>query len=243
MVFYRFPNLARYDAIDHGVFTRSGGCSKGHYGTLNLGLNTGDSTVSVQKNRKKVQAAMDGADLACIHQIHGKDVVVFDGAVSPESLVTADASITDFKGRALMVQVADCQPVLLYDPVKQVVANVHSGWRGSIANILGETLQMMEDRFGCDPSHIESGIGPSLGPCCAEFLNYKNEIPQKFWKYKDRSDHFDFWRISCDQLMAAGILGKNICVSRLCTKCNTDKFFSYRAEGETGRFASVIALV
>jgi copper oxidase (laccase) domain-containing protein len=100
----------------------------------------------------------------------------------------------------------------------------------------------MQQHFGCHPGAILAGIGPSLGPCCAEFINYKAEIPKEFWCYKDPDDHFDFWAISSDQLLNAGVLAKHIESSQICTRCRTDEFFSYRAEKTTGRFAAVIGL-
>jgi len=119
---------------------------------------------------------------------------------------------------------------------------VHSGWRGSIQNIIGRTVEMMKQLFDCNPGLIQAGIGPSLGPCCAEFINYKDEIPKAHWSYKDSNDHFDFWSISRDQLLHAGVPAKNIELSRICTRCRTREFFSYRAEKNTGRFAAVIGL-
>ncbi|MDX2500846.1 MAG: laccase domain-containing protein, partial [Deltaproteobacteria bacterium] len=119
---------------------------------------------------------------------------------------------------------------------------VHSGWRGSIDNIIGRTIEAMQHHFGCHPDAILAGIGPSLGPCCAEFINYKTEIPQEFWRYKDPVDHFDFWAISYDQLLDAGVLAKHIESCQMCTRCRTDEFFSYRAEKTTGRFAAVIGM-
>jgi hypothetical protein len=141
-----------------------------------------------------------------------------------------------------MVKVADCQSVFLYDPFLKVVANVHSGWRGSIKNVIGRAVKAMETEMQCLARHIVAGVGPSLGPCCAEFVNYETEIPKEFWKYKDQSDRFDFWSLSRDQLVAAGVLNENIYLSKMCTKCNPTLFFSYRGEGQTGRFAAVIGL-
>jgi len=100
----------------------------------------------------------------------------------------------------------------------------------------------MQQHFGCHPDAILAGIGPSLGPCCAEFINYKTEIPQEFWRYKDPGDHFDFWAISYDQLLNGGVLAKHIESCQMCTRCRTDDFFSYRAEKTTGRFAAVIGM-
>jgi copper oxidase (laccase) domain-containing protein len=130
----------------------------------------------------------------------------------------------------------------LYEPVRRVVANVHCGWRGSIQNIIGRTVETMARQFGCSPGSIVAGIGPSLGPCCAEFINYKAEIPQAFWKYKDSDHHLDFWSVSRDQLTKAGVASENIETSRICTRCRADEFFSYRTAKITGRFAAVIGL-
>jgi len=160
----------------------------------------------------------------------------------PDVIPECDAMITDIKKRSLVIQVADCQSILMYDPVRQVIANVHSGWRGSIKNIIGRTISVMEKEFDSKPGNIVTGITPSLGPCCSEFVNYKDEIPENFWKYKDGSDYFDFWAISVNQLCDAGVLKKNIYLSEICTRCNTDLFFSFRGEGTTGRFAAVIGL-
>ncbi|MBT8350952.1 MAG: laccase domain-containing protein, partial [Deltaproteobacteria bacterium] len=81
-----------------------------------------------------------------------------------------------------------------------------------------------------------------LGPCCAEFVNYQNEIPEKLWTYKNDSNYFDFWALSSKQLCDAGVLKENIYSSEICTRCNTDLFYSFRGEGITGRFAAVIGL-
>jgi hypothetical protein len=123
-----------------------------------------------------------------------------------------------------------------------VVANIHSGWRGSIGNIIGCTLQKMTAAFGTSAGDLVAGIGPSLGPCCAEFVHYRKEIPRSLWSYKNTDHHFNFWAISHDQLCEAGVSTEHIFASKLCTRCHTDRFFSYRGEGTTGRFAAVIGL-
>jgi len=191
---------------------------------------------------------MDGGDLLSAKQIHGTNVLVFaknkiDGLTANSShTLVGDALVTNIPKKILVVKVADCQSVILYDPIRHVTANVHCGWRGSIKNIIGRTIKTMERQFGCLSEHIVAGISPSLGPCCAEFINYKTEIPGGFWKYKDGSNHFDFWSLSHDQLCDAGVLIENIDTGNVCTKCNTDRFFSFRGEGITGRFAVAIGL-
>jgi copper oxidase (laccase) domain-containing protein len=123
-----------------------------------------------------------------------------------------------------------------------VVAAIHSGWRGSVANIIGRTVAAMVETYGARPERMVAGIGPSLGPCCAEFIHYRQEMPEPLWRYKDDGCHFDFWRLSRDQLRAAGVADRRIETCGLCTRCRTDLFYSYRGEKTTGRFAAVIGL-
>jgi YfiH family protein len=172
------------------------------------------------------------------------DAVVSNPAKSAVmSNLAADAVVTNLARCALVIQVADCQAVMLADPVRNVIANVHSGWRGSIENIIGRCVDVMIHRFGCDPRHILAGISPSLGPCCAQFIHYRQEIPEPLWQYKfpDR-DHFDFWRMSKDQLAEKGVSRHHIFTMSECTRCRPDRYFSYRQAGQTGRFACAIGL-
>ncbi|UCF91772.1 MAG: peptidoglycan editing factor PgeF [Desulfobacterales bacterium] len=247
--FLQFASLAGFSKIRHGVFTRRCGCSQPPFQSLNISRGIGDDARHVAQNRQIIALCLEAGDLVFAQQVHGAQVCVLarddrasNGRSARDRLLVGDSLVTDIPGKFLVIQVADCQSVMLYDPRRQVVANVHAGWRGSIRNIIGQTVQIMENRFGCEPPHLMAGVGPSLGPCCAEFVNYKGEIPPEFWAYKDDRDHFDFWTISSDQLIAAGLDTKNINLSKICTKCNTDMFFSYRGEGTTGRFAAVIGL-
>ena len=97
---------------------------------------------------------------------------------------------------------------------------------------------MVKD-FGCLPENIKAAIGPSLGACCAEFKTYREIFPEHFQKYMVGECNFNFWAISQMQLMKEGIKKESIEISGICTKCRTDIFYSYRGEGETGRFATV----
>ncbi|MDM8525973.1 peptidoglycan editing factor PgeF [Desulfococcaceae bacterium HSG8] len=242
--FFQFPNLIEFPDIRHGIFTRSGGYSQGAYKSLNVSFGVGDEDRAVKQNRGLISKCMDEKALFFVKQVHGTEVVVLSSEeehlshhfLAPSN-ITGDAVITNIPDRVLVIPVADCQAVLIYDPVRHVVANIHSGWRGSVNNIIGKTIRKMEKHFYCKPKDMFAGIGPSLGPCCAEFINYKKEIPETFWKYRNHSDHFDFWAVSKDQLADTGVSRENIYSSGQCTRCNTDLFFSYRGEVTTGRFA------
>ena len=245
VLLYRFESLEPFAEIWHGIFTRRHGSSTEPFESLNVAFGLGDDTSCVKENRRVIARAIGSKDLVYAHQVHGDQVLILNPEKYRESkqvLGTGDALVTDALGKFLTIQLADCQSILLYDAMRRVVANIHSGWRSSIRNIAGRTVHVMQKQFKCRPADIIAGIGPSLGPCCAEFVHYRKEIPEIFWQYKTANDHFDFWQISCDQLAEAGVLRENIEVSNICTRCNTDVFFSYRGEGRTGRFASVIGL-
>ena len=242
--YYQFKLLADVPGLRHAVFTRNRGASIGPYASLNVGMAVGDSPARVAHNRELIRTCLGNGRLQFIEQVHEDAVVIIDpdrpNGISPPP--KGDALISKGIGLTLITQVADCQPVLICDPERSVIANIHSGWRGSTQNIIGRTVAAMVDQYGCRPESLLSGIGPSLGPCCAEFVNFRSEIPPEFWQYKDQRDYFDFWAISRDQLRHAGLVDTHIEVGGLCTRCRTDLFYSYRAEGTTGRFAAAIGL-
>lgn len=245
--YFQFHQLAQRTEIRHAIFTRMGGGSQGACQGLNVGLGCGDDPAAVAANRQMVARAAGGGELVCLQQTHGTAIFSLsrDDArreALEKAVPSADGVVTDAPGRLLLIQVADCQSVMLYDPRRRVVANVHSGWRGSIANILGRVVAVMQERFGCKPETLLAGIGPSLGPCCAEFVHYREEIPEKFWGYRVGQNHFDFWAISRDQLRTAGLPDAQIECSQMCTRCNPHLFFSFRRARDTGRFATVIGI-
>jgi polyphenol oxidase len=247
VVYYQFAGLGEFPELVHQVFSRKGGLSEAPFNGLNVAFSVGDRTEDVQANRRLVAKAGKWRYTVYARQVHGTEILLLPGPETAAAMAactpTGDALITAEPGVALVVQVADCQAIMIYDPARRVVANVHSGWRGSVNDIAGKTVAAMEAHFGCRGRDMVAAISPSLGPCCAEFVNYRSEIPEKFWRYKDDVDRFDFWKISCDQLAAAGLKPGNIHVAGMCTRCSSGHFFSYRGEGRhTGRFAVVIGL-
>lgn len=241
-VYAAFSNLAAYPDIFQAIFTRRADSGD----SLDVSANIGSDMTSVESARKAAKKCMPASELIFLKQIHRSEVVIIKSHNDAKSAAgkppTADAVISKAPGAGLVIQAADCQAVMLYDPVKQAAANIHSGWRGSISNIIGECIKTMQENFSTVPADLAAGIGPSLGPCCAEFTNYKKEIPKSFWVYRDSQNRFDFWQASIDQLKAAGVKEKNIELSNICTMCNPHLFFSYRAEKTAKRFAAVIGI-
>ena len=237
-----FSIMKPYTNLTCKVFTRFGGVSKKPFDSSNVGFGVGDKESDVKKNRELVLKSIGLKDIFYMKQVHKKDVFSLNSKDDLRKRPVCDALITNLKNVGLAVQTADCQAILLYDTKKEVIAAIHSGFKSSIINIISATILKMEKEFNTDPSDIVAGISPSLGFCCAEFINYKKEIPEFFWKYKDSKNHFDFWSISKEQLINAGVKKENIEISNICTKCNSDTFFSYRKANITGRFVSIIGL-
>ncbi|MBW2064496.1 MAG: peptidoglycan editing factor PgeF [Deltaproteobacteria bacterium] len=238
VVYFQFEGLAKA-GLRHAIFTRLGGVSRSPYDTLNVSNECGDDPEHVKKNLGIVRQVFGTKHLISMKQVHGNQVqVVTEDDVSRLSdPIHADALITPVSQVALMVKLADCQGIILFDPIRRVLANVHCGWRGNVLNIIGIAVERMCATFGSKASEIKAAISPSLGPCCGEFVTHEQIFPEEFRSFMLRKNYFDLWEISRRQLMRAGLRDENIEVAGICTRCRTDFFFSYRAEGITGRFA------
>ncbi|MDR1308385.1 MAG: polyphenol oxidase family protein [Deltaproteobacteria bacterium] len=240
--FYAFESLSRFPELRHGVTTRSGPDGR-------------DWSFSFQ-NQPDPREVIANIDAACgalglgpasfVGQVHGARVLVLGPHETyrprePGQVFEGfDALVSGF-GHTLMIRLADCQGLLIYDRASRVLGLAHNGWRGSVQNVAGRTANTMARIFGLDPRGFVACVSPSLGPCCAEFVNYRDELPPEFLDFKDERDHFDFPAITRRQLMAAGLRGENIELSGLCSRCSDD-FFSHR-RGDAGRFALLAGVV
>jgi polyphenol oxidase len=242
--YYRSPMLAALPGVAHGFFTRQGGISTGTYASLNVSPAVGDQPGLAIINQRLLQEALGLAGLASATQVHGGHAAVITAAAQArtEDIPDVDILVTTVIGLGLLIKQADCQAVMLYDPANRVAANVHCGWRGQINNILADAVALLRNRFGSRPQDLYAAIGPSLGPCCAEFINFRQEFPAALWSYQVRPTYFDLWRLSRDQLVAAGLTPERVDVAGLCTRCGVADFFSYRRNRITGRQGAVIAL-
>jgi YfiH family protein len=242
--YFRYPRLSAEHALAHGVFTRWGGVSAPPYHSLNTSYAVGDRPDHVRENLARIHDTIDAQQLIFMKQTHGDNILALHaGHYQVDSCaVTADAVMTDIPGLGLVVKQADCQAVILFDPKKHVVANLHCGWRGLVQNIVGKAVRRLRTKFGCKQYDLLASIGPSLGPCCGEFMGHGDLFPKEFEQFMPRAHFFDFWALTRWQLINSGINDENIELGRICTRCRTDLFYSYRAEGLTGRFATVAML-
>ena len=234
--------------IVHGSVSRYGGESVSPFAGSNISFGVGDDASHVSRNRENIKKRFELDCLVSAHQVHGNTIHQVTEPLSHDCIIDdTDALITNVVGVGLMIGHADCQAVLLYDRVHRAIAAVHNGWRGSVVNIVAATVETMAERYGTNPEQLVAGIGPSLGPCCTEFVHYQEELPQSFQHFRVDENHFDFWEITRSQLLQCGVPGESISCAKICTVCSSD-FFSYRracrnADGVTGRNGSLIALV
>lgn len=189
--------------------------------------------------------------LATVNQVHGDTIVKIDDKnCSASRLLEADGIITDAPGIAVGVETADCVPVLLYDPLRPAVAAVHAGWRSTVKKIVSMAVRIMTKEFGSEPGSMIAAIGPAICPECYEVDEPVMEHVRKtfsFWREISRPRGGDKWsldlvRANMMELVDAGLKRENIHALGICTSCRTDMFYSFRAEGRTGRMLSVIMI-
>ena len=158
-----------------------------------------------------------------------------------------DVLITRQTGIPLVIRIADCASVLLYDPKKRVAANIHAGWRGHTQRVIHKTIQTMHDAYGCDSKDIYTGISPMLGPCCSHFSDPYNELPKFLHEYITEENTVNLWAITEAALMECGVPRAQIENPRVCTFCTPEHFYSYRrARGtphQDRRFGTAIMLL
>jgi len=243
--FLQFPGLSRVEGLRHAVYTRLGGSSRPPYESLNISSLVGDDADRVAENRQRIQQAFGAPRLQEMNQVHGDRILVLKHKQDEPSQCKApavDAAVTTLPGVALMVKQADCQAIVLVERARKAVAVVHCGWRGNVVNLPARVVEEMRFSMGCSPAGMRAAIGPSLGPCCAEFTSYETLFPEHFRRFLVGKNHFDFWEISRMQLIEAGLPKDGIEIAGICTRCRTDLFFSYRGEKTTGRFATLAML-
>ncbi|MFH1942662.1 MAG: peptidoglycan editing factor PgeF [bacterium] len=235
----RFRQLFGNREVCHGLSTRRGGVSDGPYDSLNLGSASGDSKSNVEENRRRFFEAMgiSAEHVAIPGQVHGDRIQrVRDPGHYPET----DGLLTDEENFALVVQVADCLPIYMYDATRRAMGMIHAGWRGTLLSISSKAVSAMKKHFGTNPRELQVFLGPSIGPCCYEV---GDEVSSSFSEKYVLNGKLNLWQCNADQLETAGVKRERIAMSRLCTVCHSDWFFSHRASGgKTGRMMAVVML-
>ena len=223
--------------------TRNGGVSPPPLG-MNLSFMVGDDPVNVRKNREIFFGALGipPGRVAIPGQVHGTTV---RRAAGPGDYPETDALISSEPGLFLCVSVADCVPILLFDPFHNAVGAVHAGWRGTASLIVEAAVEAMHAEFGTRPEGLIASIGPSASGCCYNVgADVASRFPPLFVREEQGESFVDLKGVNRGQLLNAGLRPGNVELSPYCTISDTSLFHSYRRDGvRSGRMMGVIGRI
>jgi YfiH family protein len=222
--------------------TRRGGFSAGAFAGLNLGEHVGDDPAAVAANRELVRRRI-GVQPVWLRQVHGVRVIDAADGVGPHP-AEADAAFTRQAGVACAVMTADCLPVLLCDTGGTVVAAAHAGWRGLLAGVLEATVAAME----APGRELLAWLGPAIGPQAFEvgdevraaFVAADSAAAAAFRPSGRGKWLADIYLLARQRLAGRGVT--RVFGGDFCTVSETERFYSHRRDGQTGRMASLIWL-
>ena len=246
--------------------TRQGGFSEGRYGEFNINRYCGDTEEHIRQNRQLLcqQLGIDDTHLIMPHQVHEAEIITVDNdflhlsaSNRQQRLEGVDALMTDVAKVCIGVSTADCIPVLLYDPVKHVVAAIHAGWRGTVKRIVEKTIAAMTTKYGTEAFNLQAQIGPGIH---LESFEVGDEVYETFAeagfametisrKYPAHDGsaiekwHIDLPECNRQQMLTCGIPDSHITVSEICTYQQHERFFSARRLGiNSGRIFTGICM-
>lgn len=257
-----FPLLDREnDRFVHGFSSRLGGVSEQELSSMNLSFGRGDRRENVLENFRRIAAAIgfDISRVVCSDQTHTNHVRVVTeadcgkGCWTEKDYRDVDGLVTDVPGITLATFYADCVPLFFLDPVHGAVGLSHSGWRGTVSDIAGETVRVMQRQYGTDPKDLLGAIGPSICQDCYEVSEdvicqvqkaYEQELwPKLYYRKPNGKYQLNLWEACRRNLLRAGLLPEHIEVTDLCTCCNPEVFFSHRASrGKRGNLAGFLGI-
>ena len=240
------------------VTGRVGGTSEGPYASLNLGYHVGDRSEAVAANRERVCGWLGIEALTVADNVHGAGVaVITDDLVGAGHASDSDAKdrlggidglVTDRIGVALTILVADCQPIVLWDPVCQALGVAHAGRGGTVEGIVPAVLEQLTSSFGTDPADLRVGIGPHIGARSyevgpaevAEFTAvFGADLVHPTREGRGRLDLEGAVRRQLDRL---GVPTSAVESFEIDTRTSTDRYFSDRAARPCGRFGLVAVI-
>ncbi|HMQ79073.1 MAG TPA: peptidoglycan editing factor PgeF [Ignavibacteria bacterium] len=234
--------LSSHPELTHGISTRFAD-EPPFYN--NLSKHVGDNPETISKNRARFFGSLGIAEASLVHanQIHSDGVSI---VTKPGLYPNTDALITSQKGLNLVISVADCMPVMIYDESNHVIANIHSGWRGTQKNIAGKTISIMKTDFHSKPAELIIFMGPAISkPNFEVDKDVADMFPAEYVSPKPNSEGkfiVDTGRMVYESLLAAGVPAKNIEQFPGCTY-DTPNLHSYRRDKSgSGRMFAVLGM-
>ncbi|MBU3621605.1 peptidoglycan editing factor PgeF [Polynucleobacter sp. CS-Odin-A6] len=244
------PSWAVPQSIQAFCTTRAGGVSMPPFDSLNLGLNSGDDPEIVLKNRTILSRTIP-SDPIWLKQVHGTSVSTPDSRkLSAAGPFEADASVSNIPNEVLAVLAADCMPVLFASHGGDVIGAAHAGWRGLSGGVLENTIHAMCALSpGLSPRDISAWMGPAIGPTAFEvgedvlqaFASQgQATLAKVFIPIVGKAGKYlaNLYLLAQDRCSSLGI--KHIDGGEFCTFSDQERFFSYRRDQKTGRFATLI---
>lgn len=255
-----YNSLSEIKFINHAFSTRLGGVSEGIFESMNLAFNRGDNPDSVTENYRRLcrSAGFDFDTLVASAQDHHtfvRRVTSADcgiGITKPRDIESVDALITNEPNVTLVTYYADCTPLFFVDTKNKAIGLAHAGWRGTVGRIGQKVVEKMTAEFGTNPKDLVCAIGPAISKCCYEvdegcadeFRQLDDLHTPRFIFPKENNKYMiDLLEANRQILIRAKVKPKNITVSDLCTRCNSDLLWSHRAtKGERGTMCAFMEL-
>ncbi|MHB1315861.1 MAG: peptidoglycan editing factor PgeF [Christensenellales bacterium] len=246
--------LQQTKIVRHCFTSRIGGVSPSPFDTLNMGLKRPDKRENVLENYKRVCRFLDVdyESLIIANYTHGTNVEAVTATdagrgIHREPLGECDGLVTNEKGLPIVTLHADCLPVFFLDPIHNAIGLCHAGWRGVYGKTSVNVLLKMNQCYQTQPFECLIAIGPAIQSCCFEVDEpiaqmFSKEYPQHVFQKDKRKYTVDLSACLSQQLLNAGAIEQNMAVSKHCTTCEKEYFFSARAQITTGAMASIMML-
>ncbi|MDD3303830.1 MAG: peptidoglycan editing factor PgeF [Clostridia bacterium] len=244
--YLQFKKLNEYsDKLFHAITLRHGGVSANEYTSLNFRSTGYDSKENVLKNLARICDATDinKNKIYKGKQAHTSNILLLNNdnkePYQYENFCEEeyDGYVTNIVEIGTLVTVADCNCIILYDPVNNVIANIHSGWKGTIEKITIKAINLMIQQYHSKVEDLICCFGPSIRKCC--FSSEEQSFQEKFttiWKneeeyitHQGKRFYIDLIYVITKDLLKIGLKNENIVDSHICTMCHSDDFFSNRA--------------
>jgi polyphenol oxidase len=236
-------NLEKYIIENYEFIRHTIGNANFIFSTSTNNLNFNINTDEGKANLMKLKTWFNLKEVGYLKQIHSNLVYNYDGEIHQ-----GDGIITNRKNIGIGVFTADCVPILIYDNVNQVIAAVHSGWKGTLNEVTINALTKLKSEYGSKMKDLTAFIGPHNMACCYEVGEDVKEqfLNKKLYKNIEiiRNNMLDLKKCIFKQLESSGVDNRNILSTNICTFCNdTNNLYSYRKQKEaSGRMFSFIYL-